>query len=190
MNALHELHLPSSRISATHILQRSVWNALNHFPCEVVTVKSASMVLTLYKHIHMEVGRLISCHYQPIHYLFYGLCKESDETVYQSHANAWELSSDIKCMLHLLTERHGAVRSQPLEVGERTCELSAYCALQYLTSSRDLPVILDIRPLIPADCYKQMLNVRCDGDRGIVCNTVSGSPCQTEQAGYERTAWL
>lgn len=84
MNALHELHFPSSRISATHILQRSVWNALNQFPCEVVTVKSASMVLTLYKHIHMEVGRLISCHYQPIHYLFYGLCKESDETVPES----------------------------------------------------------------------------------------------------------
>lgn len=100
------------------------------------------------------------------------------------HANAWELSPDIKCMLHLLTELHKAVRSQPLEVGERTCELSAYCALQYLTTSRDLPVILDIRPLIPADCYKQMFNVRCDEDRVIVRNIMFTRSNRSSRAGF------
>ncbi len=42
---------------------------------------------------------------------------------------------------------------------------AACCGLKYLTSSRDLAAIWDISLLIPADWYKQMLNVRLNEDR-------------------------
>ncbi len=73
---------------------------------------------------------------------------------YQIHASRWALSSDIKCMLHVF---YTAARSLMFP--------AVYCGLKYLTSSRDLAAIWDISLLIPADCYKQMLNVRLNEDR-------------------------
>lgn len=144
--------------------------SLNHFACQVVTVQRAYMGLALYKCIHMEAAGPFSGSHaiiSPYITSFMGPVRSLMKP-YQSHASRWALSSDIKCMLHVFYRAaRSAHSSQP-----QSC-----CALKYLTSSRDLAAIWDISPLIPADWYKQMLNVRLK---------LSCSPGQTDQPVHGR----
>lgn len=151
MSLMHTV-FPSSHISVlshTNIPNTVAETSLNHFACQVVTVQRAYMGLALYKRIHMDLW--ISCHYQPIHYLFYGPSKESDETIPESCQSCQHYPQISNVCYMFFTELRGA---QP-QSGTTAC-----CALKHLTSSRDLAAIWDISSLIPADWYKQMLNVR------------------------------
>ncbi len=151
--------IPSSHISVpshTNIPDTVAETSLNHFACQVVTAQRAYTGLALYKCIHMETaGPLSGSHaiISPYITSFMGPVRSLMKP-YQIHASRWALSSDIKCMLHVF---YTAARSLMFP--------AVYCGLKYLTSSRDLAAIWDISLLIPADCYKQMLNVRLNEDR-------------------------
>lgn len=173
---------PSSHISVlshTNIPDTVAETSLNHFACQVLTAQSAYTGLALYKRIHMEAaGPLSGSHaiISPYITSFMGTVRSLMKP-YQSHASRWALSSDIKCMLHVF---YRAVRSPMFP--------AACCGLKYLTSSRDLVAIWDISLLIPADWYKQMLNVRLNEDR-ISVWTIMFSRSDGGRFSYHAFVW-